>query len=114
MGLSNYILNFNCNEKKIIYLIFFLPIALISGSSVINITIFLIVFLFLYELYKKKRFNFILNKDFYLLLVIYFYILINSIFVSQNSNGIIPAIGILRFIILSFALAYYLKLENNN
>ena len=113
MGLSNYILNFNCNDKKIIYLIFFLPIALISGSSIVNITIFLIVFIFLYELYKKKRFDFILNKDFYLLLVVFFYILISSIFISQNSNGIIPALGILRFIFLSFALAYYLRLENN-
>ncbi len=112
MGLSNYILNFNCNDKKIIYLIFFLPIAIIAGSSVINITIFLIIFLFLYELYKKKRFDFILNKDFYFLISIYLYLLISSIFISQNSNGVIPAIGILRFIILSFALAYYLKLEN--
>ena len=113
MGLSNNILNFNCNNKKIIYLIFFLPIALIAGSSIINITIFLIIFLFLIELYKKKRFDFILNKDFYLLLIIYLYIVINSIFISQNSNGIISAIGILRFIILAFALAYYMKLENN-
>ena len=113
MGLSNYILNFNCNNKKIIYLIFFLPIALIAGSLIINITIFLIIFLFLFELYKKKRFDFILNKDLYFLLIIYLYIVINSIFISQNSNGIIPAIGIIRFIILAFALAYYMKLENN-
>ena len=113
MGLSNYILNFNCNDKKIIYLIFFLPISLIVGSSVINITIFLIIFLFLYELYKKNRLNFILNKDFYILITIYFYIVINSIFINDYGNGIVPAIGLLRFIILSFALAYYLKIENN-
>jgi len=112
MGLSNYILNFNCNENKTIYLILFLPIALIAGSLVINITVFLIIFIFIYELYKKKRFYFILNKEFYFFLAIFFYILINSIFVSESSHKIISALGNLRFIFLSFALAYYLKLEN--
>ena len=104
MGLSNYILNFNCNENKTIYLILFLPIALIAGSSVINITVFLIIFIFIYELYKKKRFYFILNKEFYFFLAIFFYILINSIFVSESSHKIISALGNLRFILLSFAL----------
>ena len=56
MKLANYFSDFIVNERKPIYLIFFLPIALLAGSTVANTTVFLIIFFFLFEILKKKKY----------------------------------------------------------
>ena len=51
---KNFISHLNVNDKKIIYLIYFLPIAILAGSLVINVLILTISFLFLYEVISEK------------------------------------------------------------
>ena len=46
---------FNVNEKKIIYLLYLIPIGILSGSLIINSLIILIDILFLYEILKSKK-----------------------------------------------------------
>ena len=55
MNFIQYFNYFNVNEKKIIYLIYFLPISLIAGSLVTNINILIIGFYFLYDFNKKIK-----------------------------------------------------------
>ena len=110
--LKNFFSKINANEKKIIYLIYFLPIALLMGSLIINLTIFLICIFFIYELIIKKKIKKILNIYTYFFLIIFIYLILNSVFIGKNIDGLIRAIGFLRFIILAIAIAYYLNIEN--
>ena len=97
-------------ENKIIYLIILLPISLFIGSSINNLFIIIIIFTYLFQLQKKKKFEF--NLLFYLIIILYLYLILNSVFLTQTNEGIIRAIGFIRFPLLAFAIAYYLRLED--
>ena len=43
------------------------------------------------------------------LIIIYLYLILNAIFIAQNQDSIVRAVGFLRFIILSYAIFYYLS-----
>ena len=99
-------------EKKIIYLVYFLPISLFIGSTISNLTIILIVVFFCFDHIKYKTFN-ILKDKILPILSIYIYLILNAIFISQNVDSMVRAIGFIRFPLLAFALAYYFSLHNN-
>jgi len=44
--LKTFAQNIKVDEKKIIYLIYFLPIALLAGSLIINLTVLIISFFY--------------------------------------------------------------------
>ena len=52
---KNFVSHLNVNDKKIIYLIYFLPISLLAGSLIINLTVFFISIFFIFEIVKKKK-----------------------------------------------------------
>ncbi len=104
---------FNVNEKKIIYLLYLIPIGILSGSLIINSLIILIDILFLYEIAKSKKFEIFKTSDFYILIIIYLYLIFNSIYIAENNDGYLRAFGFIRFIIFTFALAYYFSIENS-
>lgn len=99
-------------KNKIIYLIILLPISLFIGSSINNLFILIIIFTYLFQLQKKKKFEF--NLLFSLIIILYLYLILNSIFLTQTNEGIIRAIGFIRFPLLAFAIAYYLRLEGES
>ena len=88
------------------YLICLLPVGLLAGSLVSNIIVVLICAIFLIEIVKKNKIYIIKDKNFYFLIFIYLYVLLNELFVAQNEDSIIKAIGFIRFIILSYAIFY--------
>ncbi len=96
------------------FLIFFLPITLLVGSLVSNLTIVIICILFITELIQKKNFYLFKDLNFKFLLIIYVYLILNSFFISENSQSPIKAIGFIRFFILVYALNYYFKIYKNN
>ena len=104
---------FNVNEKKIIYLLYLIPIGILSGSLIINSLIILIDILFLYEILKSKKFEIFKTSDFYILIIIYLYLIFNSIYIAENNDGYLRAFGFIRFIIFTFALAHYFSIENS-
>lgn len=109
------IISFNKFEIKNInfFLIILLPISLLAGSLVSNIVIILIVIFFLSDLIIKKD-NFIIkDKNFFFLLLIYLYIILNSFFFSNNPDSLFKAFGLIRFILLAFALNYYFRFFSN-
>ena len=93
-----------------LYLISILPIGLLIGSFISNLLIVLIVIFFLLDLKKKNNFFFLNDTNFYFLLLINLYLILNSIFISENTQSLLKAIGFLRFIILTYAIYFYFQL----
>ena len=89
------------------YLICILPVGLIAGSLIGNTILILICLIFLFDIIQQKKIYLLKDKNFYFLLIINLYLVLNSIFISQNEESIIKAVGFIRFVILAFALSYY-------
>ena len=94
-------------EKIIYILILILPITLIAGSLLVNITIVLIDLLFVINLFLKRNNYILLDNNFRFLLIIYLYLIINSVFISPNPDSILKSFGFIRFFILAYALNFY-------
>jgi len=112
MNLSNYLSNFIINEHKVVYLIFFLPIFLFIGSTVANLSIFLIISIFIFEIINKKKIYILNNKDFLIFIIFYIYIIFNSLLLTQTSEGLTRALGFIRFPFLALAIGYYFSIED--
>jgi len=104
--------NFTFLEKKNIYFIIFLPISLLMGSMVANINILVIIFIFFLDCYKERNFFFLKEKNFYLLIIFNIYLVFNSLITGINGDSLIRSFGFLRFIILAYAIYYYLNVNN--
>ena len=102
-------LDFDDYIKKInLLILIILPISLLIGSGVINFLVILFDILFIIEIFKKKDFIFFKNKVFYLLIIIWFYLLLNSTLGIDFENSIDRSLGFIRFVILAFGINYYL------
>ena len=102
--------NLTKNENKIIiFLISILPISLISGSAISNSIVLLIDIYFIFEIYKKKQFNFLANKVFFIFIFIWILLLLNSIFIANSQESFIRSFGFLRFTLLIFAFKYFFE-----
>ena len=87
------------------------PLFLLFSSLLTNLFTIILIFLFLNRLKFKPK-NLIKDKILFLLILFWFFILI-SLFNSINfENSISRSIGFLRFILFSYAVAYYVKLDN--
>ena len=97
-----------------------LPISLMLGNLIINLNIFLIDILVLYHCYKLKNWHWVRSDLFKLLIILYFYLIINSLVAypslveSTNSvislaphafDGLIRSIFFIKFILLGYAFS---------
>ena len=103
-------LELNLISKVNFCLISLLPLSLVTGSLISNSVIVLICSLFLIDVIIKKNVFFLNEKNFYFLIIINIYIILNSYFLSEYDLALLKSIGFLRFIILVYALAYYFKI----
>ena len=99
-------------------LIYLLPISLVVGSLIANIFIFLIILIFLITLSIKNESYILKNKFLYLSGIVSAYLIFSSFinfegFDNFDKQSIIRSIGFYRYIILSFALGYYIKKIGN-
>ncbi len=101
----------NLSSKLNFFLIAILPLTLLAGSLISNLTVILICIFFVYELIKEKKVKFI-SKDFnfYFLIIIYFYLILNSFLIAKNDISFFKSISYLRFIIFTYAVCYYFKI----
>ena len=103
------------NLKLAVIFISILPAMTLIGSSVANSTIIIIDLIFLYEIYKTRKYNILNNEFFYGLIFLWFILLINLIFFSIDfENSFLRSFGFIRFILLVFALKYYLFDNHKN
>ena len=99
----------NILTKINLILILILPIGLIIGSLICNVIVILIGLLFLLEILIKSEKSFLNEKNFYFLIIINLYLILNSFLISENSESILKSFGFFRFILLAYALSYYFQ-----
>ena len=109
----NLISDLKIIDDKIIFLILILPISLLVGSLIINIYIFVLIILFFFHIYKKKKFNILKINEIYFLLLIWIYLILNALFIGKTDDSIIRAIGFFRFICLTVIIAYFISYNNS-
>ena len=97
----------NLTTKINYFLILILPISLLVGSAISNAIILIIGLLFIFDLYQRKNLVFFHDFNFYFLIIIYIYLILNSVFIAKNEDSIVRAIGFIRFIFLSYAIFFY-------
>ena len=104
----------NILETLSFFIISILPIIIFLGSGLLNLTIIIIDLLFLFEIYRTKKFKFLNNIFFYLLIFLWVTFIINIIFFSvDSSNSFLRTIGFLRFIFFVFAIKYIFEIKES-
>lgn len=114
--MRNFLLTFEKETKYNIFgiiLISLLPLALLSRSAILNSIIIIINLLFLFTIFKEKNFNFLNNKYFYALNIFWASLILNAFFSIDKINSLERAIGFFRFIILIFAIKFFLNLKDS-
>ena len=97
----------NLTSKINYFLILILPISLLAGSAISNAVVLIISLLFIFDLYQRKNLIFFHDFNFYFLIVIYIYLILNSVFIAKNEDSIVRALGFIRFIFLTYAIFFY-------
>jgi len=90
------------------------PLALMLGTFVSETINFILIAAFLYQTYYLNKWKWAKDKIFYFLMAIYFYLIINFIFSNFPAESAQRAIFFIRFIILIFAINFFLKNNKNN
>ena len=106
-------------NKISIFLLSFLPISLILGNFAVNLNIYLISLFLLYHCYKTKNWNWIKDDIFKLLIILYFYLIINSaVFYYlgtakyNNTDGLFRSITFIKFVFLAYAFKLLVTEKN--
>ena len=92
-------------DSFIIFLFATLPLAIIIGNFLINFYLLCIFLIFAFKVFKTKNFTWLKDKNFFILLIFYLYICINS-FINYYINpeygydGPIRSLLFLKFLIL--------------
>ncbi len=101
----------NKAEKLCCFLLSLLPIIFFLGNGVGNSLVIIIDILFLFILIRNKEISFLHDFTFYLL-IIFWLILIGNLIISINiENSLGRSVGFVRFILLVFALKYFLQFK---
>lgn len=93
---------------------YFFPLSLIVGNLMVNINIFFIIILIFIKSISDQNFNWVKNKYFKILIIIYFYLVFNSLYnfyldPSLGKSGIIRSLGFVKFIFLSLSLTILIE-----
>lgn len=97
----------------IVFLIAFLPSSLLLPSAILNLFVILISFFFIVKIIINKEYFFFHNNFFYILIFFWCSIIINLFFTSNINESFPRILTFGRFIILIFAIKYYLNFKKN-
>ena len=90
----------------------FLPLFLITGPFLSDLSISLISLLFLIYCVKQKNFSYFKNKYFYFFLVFWSYLIFNSIINNFNLDSFKISIFYFRYGVFAIALATILNFDD--
>ena len=91
------------------YLIALLPLSLISGPFLSDLSIVLIGIFFLINIILKKEYYFLKNKFIIIFSIFSLYLFINSLINYYDIHSIRSSLGYLRFGIFSLGVFYFLE-----
>ena len=101
----------NLNHFYAILIISFFPFFLLFSSLLTNLFAVILGLLFLTQ-FKYFIKDILRDKIFFLLILFWFFILISLLTSINFENSISRSFGFLRFIIFTYAIAYYVKLDD--
>jgi len=93
------------------FLIYLLPLALLTGPFIPDLFITLLSIIFVYFSIKEKKWFYYQNLYSYLFIIIYFYFVMRSIFTINPADSLSVSIPYIRFIF--FSLATWWVIDNN-
>ena len=91
------------------YLIALLPLALISGPFLSDLSILLIGIFFFLNIVLKKEYSYLKNRFIILFSIFTIYLFINSLIKYYDIHSIRSSLGYLRFGIFSLGIFYFLE-----
>ena len=111
MNLISYKENFFFYKIPII-LFSLLPLFLITGPLLSDLSISIISIIFLIYCFREKNFTFFQNKYFYFFLIFWLYLIINSLFNNFNLNSLKISIFFFRYGVFVIAIVTLLQFNN--
>lgn len=101
------------NINNYFYLLFsIIPISILIGPSFSLMNILLIDISFLILVYFNKEYSFLKNESLKYFLILYIYLIFNSLISIDQTLGLNRNLGFLRIIILFVAINYFFKDKN--
>ncbi len=94
------------------HLFYLLPIFLVSGPFLSDLSVTLISIIFIIIIFKDKNFSIFKDKFFQIFLLFYIYIILNSLFQNQNFDSLRISFSYIRFGLFSYALIYFLDKDS--
>ena len=101
-------------ENFFIILVGLYPAALVAGTAVSEMINLILIISFLSNCYIHKNWSWVKDRIFLWLLIIYFYLVANSLFSNYPEQSYERAIGFIRFPILIFAISFFFKAKKNS
>ena len=103
------------NNKIFFILLSILPISIVVGSSISLANILLIILLYFFIFIKNRHYEFLYkDKTLRLLLIIYIYLIINSLMSINYDIGLNRNLGFIRFIFFFIAVNYFFFINQKN
>ena len=98
----------NYSNKIFIILFFFFPLSFILGSFVVNLTIFLLLIIFTFEVIISKDF-YIFNKKLFIVSVIFVTYTVIITYLNNDLTHTLKAFFLLRFFLLPLIFYYFFQ-----
>ena len=93
------------------FLISLIPIFLITGPFLSDLSVVLVCIFFLINIFLKKEYIFFNNKFFLIFIIFFVYLFINSLLKYYDIHNLRSSLGYIRFGIFSIAVIYFLERE---
>ena len=103
----------NSIDKLACYLIILMPIFLVTGPFLSDLSVVIIDLTFLFIIFKEKKFFILNNKYFKFLMILWIYFSVRSLFADDIFLSFKSSFFYLRFIFLIWAISFFLERNKN-
>jgi len=100
-------------ENSLVILISLIPISILIGPAISLANILIFDFLFIIILFLRKDFEWINSSVVKILLILYLYLIFNSLIAQQPELSLLRNLGFIRLIILFVGINYFLNKSVN-
>ena len=103
----------NYLNKSLIYLIFLIPISLVTGPFISDLFVSIVAILYIYILFLKNELKILSEKKNLIFIFFCAYLTVISFFSIDFFSSILPSVFYIRFGLFTLAIVYLLKEYSN-
>ena len=100
-------------DKLACYLIILMPIFLVTGPFLSDLSVVIIDLTFLFVIYKENKFSLLNDRYFKFLIILWIYFSVRSLFTDDIFLSFKSSFFYLRFIFLIWAISFFLERNKN-